>query len=161
MKVTKNHHICFQSLHLHITSCVYIYQFIHIPANAGLYNMTLQKSTTVFMAEHRLDAELTGDNLIMYRYTIRAQHWNGNLVILMNFSSLAAPIVIKLTTFSSGSDENFIKIMTFTFSVSISWPFLQLKVEAMITLSDSPNWWLSAWLQYLHCVSNKDNSVLH
>ena len=43
------------------------------------------------------------------------QHWNGNVVILMAFSSLVALIVVTLTTFSATSDENFIKMMTFLF----------------------------------------------
>ena len=40
-------------------------------------------------------------------------HWNGNVVTLMKFSSLAALEVAILTTFSAASDENFIKMMTF------------------------------------------------
>ena len=43
------------------------------------------------------------------------QHWNGNVVILMAFSSLVALKVVSLTTFSATSDENFIKMMTFLF----------------------------------------------
>ena len=43
------------------------------------------------------------------------QHWNGNVVILMAFSSLVALKVVTLTTFSATSDENFIKMMTFLF----------------------------------------------
>ena len=42
------------------------------------------------------------------------QHWNGNVFILMKFSSLAALKVVKMTTSSAASDENFIK-MTFSF----------------------------------------------
>ena len=36
-------------------------------------------------------------------------HWNGNVFILVKFSSLAALKVVKLTTSSAASDENFIK----------------------------------------------------
>ena len=43
------------------------------------------------------------------------QHWNGNVVFLMAFSSLVALKVVTLTTFSATSDENFIKMMTFLF----------------------------------------------
>ena len=43
------------------------------------------------------------------------QHLNGNVVILMAFSSLVALKVVKVTTFSATSDENFIKMMTFLF----------------------------------------------
>ena len=42
-------------------------------------------------------------------------HWNENVVILMKFSSLAALEVVILTTFSAASDENFIKMKTFSF----------------------------------------------
>ena len=42
-------------------------------------------------------------------------HWNGNVIILMKFSSLAALKVVILTTFGAASDENFIKMMTFSF----------------------------------------------
>ena len=42
-------------------------------------------------------------------------HWNGNVVILTKFSSLAALEVVILTTFSAASDENFIKMKTFPF----------------------------------------------
>ena len=42
-------------------------------------------------------------------------HWNGNVVILMKFSSLAALKVVKMTTSSAANDENFIKMMTFSF----------------------------------------------
>ena len=40
-------------------------------------------------------------------------HWNGNVVILMKFSSLAASEVVKMTTSSAASGENFIKMTTF------------------------------------------------
>ena len=42
-------------------------------------------------------------------------HWNGNVVILTKFSSVAALEVVILTTFSAASDENFIKMKTFPF----------------------------------------------
>ena len=42
-------------------------------------------------------------------------HWNGNVFILMKFSSLAALKVVKMTTSSAASDENFIKMTTFSF----------------------------------------------
>ena len=47
-------------------------------------------------------------------------HRNGNVIILMKFSSLAAPNVAKMTTFSAASDENFVKMTTFPFQ----WQFL-------------------------------------
>ena len=56
------------------------------------------------------------------------KHWNGNVVILTKFSSVAALEVVILTTFSAASDENFIKMKTFPFqlnstglSISIHW----------------------------------------
>ena len=44
-----------------------------------------------------------------------ALHWNGNVVILMKFSSLAASEVVSLTTYDAISDENFAKTITFPF----------------------------------------------
>ena len=42
-------------------------------------------------------------------------HWNGNVVILWKSSSLAVLKVVILTTFSAASDENFVKMTTFSF----------------------------------------------
>ena len=42
-------------------------------------------------------------------------HWNGNVFILMKFSSLAALKVVRMTTSSAASDENFVKMTTFSF----------------------------------------------
>ena len=47
-------------------------------------------------------------------------HWNGNVVILMKFSSLAALEVVKMTTSSAASDENFVKMTTFSFQCNYS-----------------------------------------
>ena len=46
-------------------------------------------------------------------------HWNGNVFILMKFSSLAALKVVKMTTSSAASDENFIKMTTFSFQCNM------------------------------------------
>ena len=46
-------------------------------------------------------------------------HRNGNVIILMKFSSLAAPKVVKMTTFSAASDENFVKMTTFPFRCEV------------------------------------------
>ena len=43
-------------------------------------------------------------------------HWNENVFILMKFSSLAALKVVKMTTSSAASDENFVKRRHFRFS---------------------------------------------
>ena len=45
-------------------------------------------------------------------------HWNGNVFILTKSSSLAAPKVVKMTTFGAASDENFVKMTTFSFQCS-------------------------------------------
>ena len=42
-------------------------------------------------------------------------HWNENVVILMKSSSLAALKVVILTTIGAASDEDFIKMTTFSF----------------------------------------------
>ena len=42
-------------------------------------------------------------------------HWKKNVIILTKFSSLAAPKVVILTTFGAASDEDFIKMKTFSF----------------------------------------------
>ena len=50
--------------------------------------------------------------------------WNGNIIILMKLSSLAALKVVILTTFSAASDDNFIKMTKFSFhwmSTQSSW----------------------------------------
>ena len=46
---------------------------------------------------------------------LSVHHWNGNVFILMKFSSLAALEVVKMTTSSAASDENFVKMTTFLF----------------------------------------------
>ena len=43
------------------------------------------------------------------------RHWNGKVFILMKCSSLAALEVVKMTTSSAASDENFVKMTTFWF----------------------------------------------
>ena len=47
--------------------------------------------------------------------SLRANHRNGNVIILTKFSSLAALKVVKMTTSSAASDENFVKMTTFSF----------------------------------------------
>ena len=48
-------------------------------------------------------------------YQLYELHWNGNVFILMKFSSLAALEVVKMTTSSAASDQNFVKMTTFSF----------------------------------------------
>ena len=60
------------------------------------------------------------DRIMRHHKTLRYlydSYWNGNAIILMKLSSLAAVQVVKMTIFSAFSDENFIK-MTFPLSVS-------------------------------------------
>ena len=52
-------------------------------------------------------------------------HWNENVFILTEFSSLAAPKVVILTTFGAASEENFVKMMTFLFQWS--WHSTQIQ----------------------------------
>ena len=56
---------------------------------------------------------------------MQAIHWNGNVVILMKLSSLAALKVVKMTTSSAARDENFVKMTTFSFQcieAEVQWP---------------------------------------
>ena len=59
-------------------------------------------------------------------------HWNENVIILMKFSSLAAPKVVILTTFGAASDEDFIKMKTFSFQC---WWNIYLCCEAALNVS--------------------------
>ena len=61
----------------------------------------------------------TLQNAILHECIHYNYHWNGSVIILMKFSSLAALEVVKMTTSSAASDENFIK-MTFSFHFSVS-----------------------------------------
>ena len=54
--------------------------------------------------------------------SLENQHWNENVIILMKVSSLAAPKVVILTTFGAASDEDFIKMKTFSFQWTHNWP---------------------------------------
>ena len=62
------------------------------------------------------------DNMMRHDQSIKNlhnSHWNGNAIILMKFSSLAATEVVKTTIFSEFSEENFIKMTTYPFSFSV------------------------------------------
>ena len=48
-------------------------------------------------------------------FLILAHPLTVNVIILMKFPSLAAKAVVKMTTFSAASDENFNKMMRFLF----------------------------------------------
>ena len=70
--------------------------------------------------------------IILWHYIFTPDHWNGNVFILMKFSSLAALKVVKMTTSSAASDENFVKMTTFSFQwhwifgegVIMSWHYI-------------------------------------
>ena len=53
--------------------------------------------------------------LILSAPSLPLHHWNENVAILTTFSSLAALEVVILTTSSTASDENVVKMMTFPF----------------------------------------------
>ena len=61
--------------------------------------------------------------------------WNENVVILMKFSLLAAPEVVKMTTSGVTSDENFVK-MTFPFQCRHNNRFV-LIVDAICALQNN------------------------
>ena len=64
-------------------------------------------------------SELRKNNVSKYSHVlgvlIDGKHWNGKVFILMKCSSLAALEVVKMTTSSAASDENFVKMTTFLF----------------------------------------------
>ena len=68
-----------------------------------------------FISYFRMSCTSTSQWNVTQPHNIRLYHWNGNVVILMKFSSLAALKVVILTTFSAASDEDFIKTTTFSF----------------------------------------------
>ena len=49
-------------------------------------------------------------------------HWNGNVVIWMEFPLQAAAQVIKMTTFNAASAENFFERTIFSFQWCARWP---------------------------------------
>ena len=63
-------------------------------------------------------------------------HWNGNVIILTKSSSLAAPQVVKMTTFGAASDENFVKMATFLFHCTYCY--------------SNKIWWHMAWTGFPH-----------
>ena len=60
------------------------------------------------------------------------EHWNGNLAILMIFLSLAAPKVVKMTTFGAASDENFVKMTAFPFQRTTWWVRFLLRNDLLV-----------------------------
>ena len=56
----------------------------------------------------------------------------------MKFSSLAAPKVVKMTTFSAASDENFVKMTTFPFQCT------QTLTVALLFFLEKDEWFCGA-----------------
>ena len=54
---------------------------------------------------------------------VNSVHWNGNIFILMTFSSLAPLEVVKMTTSSAASDENYVKMTIFSFQCCCYWQY--------------------------------------
>ena len=75
-------------------------------------------------------------------------HYNGNVIILMKFLSLAALEVVILTTSSAASDENFVKMMTFPFQRK------EYNKHGLMTLSSNrvTCWWF--WARNVLCWLN-------
>ena len=53
-------------------------------------------------------------------------HGNGDVFILTKFSSLAALKVVKMTTFSAASGENFVKMKTYPFQW---WQYIGVSLQ--------------------------------
>ena len=62
-------------------------------------------------------------------YDLKHPHWNGKVFILMKCSSLAALEVVKMTTSSAASDENFVKMTTFLFQCTAMCSTVCLSAE--------------------------------
>ena len=89
-------------------------------------------------------------------YTSKHSHWNGKVVTLTKFSSLAAPEVVKMTTSSAASDENFIDMTTFPFQ----WPasLYHVQQQGLLLLPElrcgiqkfsNSSWFFKGWLKML------------
>ena len=75
-------------------------------------------------------------------------HWNGNVFILMKFSSVAAMEVVKMTTSNAASDENFVKMTTLLFGFSVVTTADLLLIEYIPLSKHGSVWWLRmAWRQ--------------
>ena len=64
---------------------------------------------------HRVHTKNYAHTCICLCFVVLMIYWNGNAFIFMKFSSLAALEVVKMTTSNAANDENFIKMMTFSF----------------------------------------------
>ena len=73
----------------------------------------------------------------------RNKHWNGNVIILIKFSSLDAPEFVVLTTSGASNNEKFIKMMTYMFQ----WTWTTF-VEA-VKQKFSVNWLRPVWARHI------------
>ena len=83
-------------------------------------------------------------------FTTHRNYWNGNVIILTKFSSLAALKVVILTTFGAASDENFIKMMTFSFQWCWNWKQ---------ALGSTWHWNLDIHKKFVKCMLFIDNNT--
>ena len=101
---------------------VVLYQILPIFTLYEMFNVWTTVSTIVHLPRmfpptdvKKTRIGLVCMDLLYIILTYHTQHWNGNVFILMKFSSLAALKVVKMTTSSAANDENFIKMTTFSF----------------------------------------------
>ena len=102
-----------------------------------------------------LDSWVTNGDLRRHRaYYDVTVHWNGNVFILMKSLSLAALEVVKMTTSSAASDENFVKMTTFSFQCNggLNQNPMWMGFEATFSLW----WWVYSVSVYrqLECLLN-------
>ena len=87
-------------------------------------------------------------------------HWNRNVFILMTFSSLAALEVVILTTYSAASDENFVKMTTFSFQ----WLWENNRIDPIpmgIDVSGAFSEWTRLYYFLRVCIEGKwDGKIL-
>ena len=98
----------------HSTHSKLVYSSI---SKAGIPLHTYELSQYLHTPKHHnpIQQSLTAGANSSLRARGHARHWNENVFILMKSSSLAAPKVVKMTTFGAATDENFIKMTTFSF----------------------------------------------
>ena len=112
---------------------------IKLHDDAGCFTLKIASSTQCFV----LSCGSTPTQL----------HRNGNVFILMKLSSLAALEVVKVTTSSAASDENFVKMTTFLFQCG--------RIFFMVT-SMAPGqslWSVSEWVNVWNKSTGNDNTI--
>ena len=106
-----------------------------------LHTMIIWKSIHVISGKGRVHVPLLLHIAVLpTRLSLwhNVSHWNGNVVILTTFSSLAAPEVVFLTNSNAASDENFVKMTIFPFQRCLLWPLYgALPAQLALTLLSS------------------------